>query len=287
MRNERAHRASGSWDPLVRYADKSGPWTHPTFEEDEPTANCSRMQLMSANHRRRLIFFLVPRLSLLACALLLSSSPSLGYCTLPHPEVICQFLNSDEVFAGTVVSIQKVPAQGEEIDGWLYSLTVQEWFRGPHTAMIEVFTENSSGRFPLDVGKKYLLFAYRFEGQLQIDCCGNNSLVSNADSALRELRKLRVPGAAFIEGRISILGFPDNGVPAINVVFRSGDRTFKATTDPRGWFHLNVPPGKYSARVQHTNHWDVVPDANSADNPGHFNAREGQCTQLQFSATSR
>src|SRR5712691_657340 len=94
----------------------------------------------------------------LGCALLFPALRGFGFCLEPNPTVACEFLNGDAVFVGTVISARDVPPRGEELDGWLYDLTVQELFRGPRTRTIEVFTENSSGRFPLDVGKQYLLF---------------------------------------------------------------------------------------------------------------------------------
>ena len=87
------------------------------------------------------------RLSLSVCVLLLTGPLSLGFCPKPDPSVACEFLNSRVVFVGKVVSVRTVPPHGEELDGWTYVLNVQEWFRGPHTKTIEVFTENTSGRF--------------------------------------------------------------------------------------------------------------------------------------------
>ncbi len=131
------------------------------------------------------------RLSLLACALLLTGPLSLGFCPKPDPSVACQFLNSRVVFVGKVVSVRTVPPHGEELDGWTYVLNVQEWFRGPHTKTIEVFTENTSGRFPLDIGKTYLLFAYPLGGRLTITNCGNSALLVDAEGSVRDLRKSR------------------------------------------------------------------------------------------------
>jgi hypothetical protein len=166
-------------------------------------------------------------------------------------------LNSDAVFVGTVISARSVPPRGaEELDGWLYTLNVQELFRGPRTRTIKVFTENSSGRFPLDVGRTYLLFAHKLDGRLTIGNCGNSALLSKAAEAIRKLRGLEIPKDAEIEGRISFSGIPDSGahIAGIHVIVRGNGRIFKATSDRNGWFHLHVPPGKYSAEVQQIPH---------------------------------
>ena len=226
------------------------------------------------------------RFSLLACALLLTGPVSLGFCQKPDPSVACEFLNSRGVFVGKVVSVRTVPPHGEELDGWIYALNVQEWFRGPHTKTIEVFTENTSGRFPLDIGKTYLLFAYPLGGRLTITNCGNSALLPDAEGSVRDLRKFKVPQDAQIEGRISFSGIPDSGmhVPGIQVLIRSGAQTFKAVSDADGWFRLHVPPGKYSVEVQPTPHWNISPYDLSYDNAQKVVAQRGHCSGLQFIA---
>ena len=226
------------------------------------------------------------RLSLSACALLLTGPFSLGFCAKPDPSVACEFLNSRVVLVGKVVSVRTVPPHGEELDGWTYVLSVQEWFRGPHTKTIEVFTENTSGRFPLDIGKTYLLFAYPQGGRFTITNCGNSALLADAEGSVRDLRKIKVPQDAQIEGRISFSGIPDSGthVPGIQVLIRSGARTFKAVSDTDGWFRLHVPPGKYSVEVQPTPHWNISPYDLSYDDAQKVVAQRGHCSGVQFIA---
>ncbi len=226
------------------------------------------------------------RLPALAFALLFSTLPSLGWCPPPKPTVACDFLNSDAVFVGTVITTRAVRTIGEEIDGWLYDLSVQEVFRGPRTRTIEVFTENTNGRFPLEVGKQYLLFAGELDGRLAIDCCGNSAELPEALGAIRDLHILKIPKDAAIEGRISPSNIPDSGVSGVQVIFHTAGRTFKARSDRYGWFHLHVPPGKYSARVLPTSHWNVAL-SESADDPEHFDARKGRCARLQFRVDPR
>jgi len=226
------------------------------------------------------------RLTALTCSLLFFALPSFGVCLEPEQTVACEFLNSDAVFVGTVTSAQTVPPRSKSPDEWVYDLAVQELFRGPRRKTIEVITENNSGRFPLDVGKKYLLFAYKFEGPLEIDNCGKSALLPDAQEVLRELRKLKIPKDALIEGRISFSGIPDSGthIPGIQIIIRGGGKTFKAKSDPEGWFHVHVPPGKYSADARQIPHWNIAPYDLSNDDPDHFRARKGRCSSLQFVA---
>jgi hypothetical protein len=243
------------------------------------------------NNRRALEFSLSLLLKVLAsaCALLFSAISSFGFCPRPDPTVACEFLNSDAVFVGKVISSRAVSPQGTELDGWLYALSIQELFRGPQTKIIGVFTENTSGRFPLAVGKQYLIFADEFEGRLTITNCGNSALLSKAQGAIQKLRTLKIPQDAAIEGRISFSGIPDSGTheSGVQVILHSNKGTFKATSNRNGWFHLHVPAGKYSAQVRQIPHWNIVAYDLSYDDPHHFNARKGHCSALQFIAQSR
>ncbi len=238
----------------------------------------------------RLPWSVVLRLIALACALLYCTSPSLAYCFQPVPTLVCEFLNSKVVFVGTVIAVRAAPPQGAAgVDGWLYELTVQELFRGPRGKTFEVFTENSSGSFPLDVAKKYLLFADEENGRLTITNCGNSSLESDAQEVIRDLRRLEIPKDAAIEGRISFSGIPDSGmhIRGIEIIIRGNGKTFKATSDRDGWFRIHIPPGKYSAEVQQIPHWDIAPSPTSYDNPNHFDARKRHCSGQQFAATPK
>jgi hypothetical protein len=227
------------------------------------------------------------KLAALACASLFPALPSFAFCPQPDPTLACEFLNSNAVFVGKVISARAVPPHRDtDLDGWLYVLTVQELFRGPRKKTIEVFTENSSGSFPLDVAEQYLLFAHEEDGRLTITNCGNSSLQSKAQEAIRELRRLEIPKDAAIEGRISFSSFPDLGIhiPGVEVIISGDGGTFKATTDRDGWFHLHVPPGKYSAQVQQIPRWNIAAFDLSYDNPERFDARKGHCSGLQFRA---
>ena len=231
----------------------------------------------------------VLELVVIALAGVILPLPCLAYCNQPEPTVACQFLNSDAVFIGTVFATREEPQRAKDdasADGWIYTLTVERLFRGPGSKTIEVYTENASARFPLDNGKQYLLFASRYHGRFEIVGCGNLALVSDAKKSIQELEKMKIPEDAVIEGRIGFGEIPDAvGHKPRMVIIVSGDGgTFKRVSDSDGWFHLHVPPGKYSARVQKTRGLTATPFDLSYDNPDHFVARKGHCSGLQFHA---
>ncbi|MGB6876912.1 MAG: hypothetical protein WBD87_12865 [Candidatus Acidiferrales bacterium] len=235
-------------------------------------------------------FLRIGKLLPLCFTLLVLTAPAFGVCLEPQPTVACEFLDSDAVFIGKVISMQTTPAQEPRFDdGWAYEMSVQKMYRGPHGKTMKVFTENNSARFPLETGREYVLFATKIEGRFEIFGCGNSALFSEAGDTIRELDKLGISEDAEIEGRISFSGIPDTGahVNGVHVVIRGGGTSYTAISDREGWFHLHVPPGKYSAIVQPIAHWSVSPFDLSVDNPEHFVAGKGRCSGLQFIASPK
>lgn len=216
------------------------------------------------------------------------TAPVFGFCPAPQPTVSCEFLDSDAVFIGTVISTQDTPAQGSYYDGWTYEISVQKMYRGPVGKTIEVFTEKSSGELPLDNGKEYVLFATEEEGRLMIYSCGNSALVSKARNTIEELNHLKTPEDAEIEGQVVFLPDPLAQEPPhvsdVHVVIHGAAKTYTLTCDRNGWFHLHVPPGEYSADVEPIAHWNIAPSGISIDDPDHFEARKGHCSGLSFFA---
>jgi hypothetical protein len=112
--------------------------------------------------------------SLVLVLLALGPREAHAYCPAPTPPVHQEFIASDAVFTGTVLDERVAPARGSAYDGWTYRVRVSRVFRGARVDVLEVFTENSSGRRRLRVGGSYLLFASSAEGRLEITNCGHS-----------------------------------------------------------------------------------------------------------------
>jgi len=115
-----------------------------------------------------------------------------------HPGVEEEFTNSKCVFVGKVVSRRIVDKDGF-IQGTFYIVRVEELLKGSPPVELEIYDENSSGRFPMHAGRRYLLFAYEgtFENveglRLAINNCGNSGIVSHTMKELTIVRELRKP----------------------------------------------------------------------------------------------
>ena len=221
-------------------------------------------------------------------AALFFATPASGFCFQPHPSVACDFLNSDAVFTGKVVHVRAVADTEGFTDGWYYELQVLQLFRGPHGSVIEVYTGNDTGRYPLELGEKYLIFAYIYEKKLEIDNCGDSAPLSEAKNTINQIEKVAVPKDAIVEGQVALHQIPsEQGLAGVQILIRGGGKSYTATTDDNGWFRIHVPPGAYSAEAKSTPAHLIINYDLSYDGPDRFAVKAGRCADLQFVANSR
>jgi hypothetical protein len=130
-------------------------------------------------------------LALLALATAGAPASNAAVCLSGQPSVSEEFRSSDAVFVGYVISERAEPESKNYFDGDTYVVRIEEPLRGLLRGQIRLFSENSSGRFPMIVGAKYLLFVYRELGRTMVDACGNSGLVSERSEALSLVRRLK------------------------------------------------------------------------------------------------
>jgi len=119
-----------------------------------------------------------------------------AYCP-SYPGVELEFGESELVFVGKVVSEEKVhESQEGYFDGINYTLSIIETLKGTHGQIVTVFSENSSGRFPMVIGETYLVFTSIAPGTFAgvpvytVSYCGNSGKVQERKDALSTARKL-------------------------------------------------------------------------------------------------
>lgn len=244
----------------------------------------------AAETAQRLGLNVVSRLVPIFCLALLFGAPSFGFCPEPHASVACEFLNSDAVFTGKVISIRPIKEQGWPT-GWYYRLSVLRLFRGPKKKVIEVYTGNDSGRYPLDLGKEYLIFASMAhdanpnKGELTIYNCEDNELLSDAGKLISEAEKIQIPQGGIVEGRVVSRNVGGQGVPGVEVVVNGRDGAHRLATDQQGWFRLEVPHGQYSIDIKSTPARQITAfDLNYGGNPNLFPVDAGKCAGFEFIA---
>jgi hypothetical protein len=209
------------------------------------------------------------------------SSPSTkAVCPVPQIPANSEFFKRDLVFTGTVLSVRELP-DADAIGGWFYRVNVERVFRGTPSRQVEVFTENSSGRFPLEKNHEYLLFADRNANRFEIDNCGNSALVSEATDSLERLNSL-LSGKQPTEIVGWVVGETAGiDLSGVRVTLKGRSRTFPATTDKNGRFQMVVPPGRYSVVVDTKQYY-----LNNGDlfwyDADHFLLHRGECAVVQL-----
>jgi Carboxypeptidase regulatory-like domain len=204
-----------------------------------------------------------------------------AYCPVPEIRASGEYFKGDAVFVGAVVSIRKKPDSDRDLGGWFYHLRVEKTFRGQVQDNLQVYTEDSDIRFPLEINHKYLLFAYRRRGRLEIDNCGNSALLSQAADSLRRLERLtQGQSPTVIEGWV-VAETGGIDVSGVRVSIRGRSKVYSAITDKEGWFHFQVPPGSYKTDFTSKGYY-----LNGADefwyDSEHFVVHAGECASLQF-----
>lgn len=233
--------------------------------------------------------FGVIRTTALPAMWLLLALPVGAVCRLPHPRVCSEFFHLDAVFTGTVISARESPGGQASPEGWFYRLKMTKSYRGSSEGVIEIFTGNDSGRFPLEKGQAYLVFAHKEKGILNINNCGNSAELSKAGETIREIESLlantKSASGGDIGGRV-VVSQKDASARGIAVTAKGGGKTYMGVTDYDGWFHIHVPPGKYVVWPE-TSQWIVTPYDLSYDNEDHVSIELGSCAELQFLASPK
>jgi len=130
---------------------------------------------------------------LLSClAAFAFSGAMFGACLLDDYSVTAEYARSVAVLQARVVSMRSVSDSeaSKFIGGTIYRVRVEESFSGTLHGTVEVFSENSSGRFSMEKRESYLLFLYREGDRLSADPCGNSGLVAQKTNVLVTVRAL-------------------------------------------------------------------------------------------------
>jgi hypothetical protein len=113
-------------------------------------------------------------------------------CLNGHPTSAEEYKQRPYVLTAKVLSSTSI---ADSEDGWFfagtnYKLEPLEKLKGNVPEPLIIFSENSSGQFPMEVGRTYLLFLYQENGRLLVDSCGTSGLVESVKANLKEIRAL-------------------------------------------------------------------------------------------------
>jgi hypothetical protein len=119
-----------------------------------------------------------------------------------HPSVAMEFRSAPWVVVGRAIASRNVASPDDPgfYDWTVYDVEVTKVFKGTPPRRIKLRSENSSGRFPLDVGASYLLFVSHAPFTVMagreklprdyVDNCGNSGAADEVPVTLKEVRAL-------------------------------------------------------------------------------------------------
>ena len=173
-------------------------------------------------------------------------------CPSPVPRIQTKFTRCDVAFIGKVVSKKYFRKDGDDFAGVVYSLKVDESFRGPEKDFIEVYEDNGSARMGLEVKKTYLIIVNKNKNGILQGWCEDavestdseyKKKVSDVKEVMRNIKNGK-------EGEV--IGFVgpsqpslENGIKGIHFTIKGGGKTFRVISDETGWFRVSVPAGHY------------------------------------------
>ncbi len=112
-------------------------------------------------------------------ALTLSAAGASAQCRAAHMTISDELHNSGETIVATVQDAQSVPDSSFHMDGVNYIVKVDRVLHGKliHTDTAKIFSENSPEKFPMQIGKQYLLFVHLDYNRYEVDNCGNSGVL--------------------------------------------------------------------------------------------------------------
>jgi Carboxypeptidase regulatory-like domain len=226
----------------------------------------------------------------LAFAVLLTAAPTMAFCDVPQPRLVCaEYFASQVVVEATLIQIQSVSDKDdpEGISAYVYTLQAGHLLRGHIARRFKVYEGNDSGRATFDwkIGREYLLFLYTHEADKgwKLDGCGNSGPLDHAKMALEEIARIqKLHGDGFIHGLVSWNAL-SNPMADVRVEAHGANGTYTATTDANGEFEIKVPPGRYAVRALKSGFSFSGADISYSD-PSDIRIEPGGCAQVQLAA---
>lgn len=129
---------------------------------------------------------------LFLCLALLSpvaDSPAMCLDGRP-PSVRDEFTSSAAVVVGRVSKqseLQEDAADPNGVSAILYRVEVRRRLKGTVDHFIQLRSDNTSTRFPMELGEDYLLFLSRDGHTYFVDSCGNSAPAKQAASVIAEI----------------------------------------------------------------------------------------------------
>jgi len=129
----------------------------------------------------------------------LQSTTALAVCNDQQQRTVKdELLLSKAVVSANVIyslDLQEDATEPARVTATLYTFKITDTFKGNPPSLLRVRSENISPRFPMDMGRNYLLFlnpdTAHHPRDYVVDQCGNSGLAEEKQSAIARIRQLK------------------------------------------------------------------------------------------------
>ncbi len=208
-----------------------------------------------------------------------------AFCFAPQLKVSDEYFTSSLVVVAEVISSKdRYDSQDREsIEGTFYRLRVDHAYRGTPNRELNVFSENTTARFSMDLNQNYVLFLTRdSQGNWTVDNCGNSGVVSKSAGVMHALLSLPL-AHSFVYG--DVYHWWPNAKPCTNMTLELfGPSDYRVPVRNDCSFRTNVLPGNYRARMMASGVQVLANDLIYKD-PYCFTVPSGGSAGLAFRAT--
>ena len=128
---------------------------------------------------------------IVSLAVAAASATCLAQCQTNRISLNHELHEAGTTMVGTVEAAVPVPDSSFHLDGISYIVHVDRVLKGRmiDRDVVDIFSENSPSKFPMQTGKQYLLFVHRNYNDYEVDNCGNSGLLEA--SSIDSLAKLK------------------------------------------------------------------------------------------------
>jgi hypothetical protein len=86
--------------------------------------------------------------------------------------------------------VQDDASDPKGVSAYVYTIQIVRQLKGHLPRSIHITVENNSGRYPMVVGERHLLFLNRESGYFSVNSCGNSSVLPKGNTSLRQVEAL-------------------------------------------------------------------------------------------------
>ncbi len=191
-----------------------------------------------------------PQALLVVFALLTVGRDACAFCFAPQLRVSDEYFISDLVLTGMVTASRNI-VDPEDPEGWtgtFYTVQVDTVYRGNAPKSLQVYSENSTARFPMEEHKLYVLFIDKGpDKNWTVDNCGNSGVVALIPATMKQLKQLPLRNS-YVYGDVYSFG-PTGKCGPMRLTIHSKNVKKTTTVEADCSFQLEAPPGDYQASL--------------------------------------